>query len=210
MNFIILGPQGCGKGTQAAKIAEHYKIEHISTGDIFRDNIKNQTVLGKQIEELMGKGNLVPDKITNQIVKEKLEKTKNGFILDGYPRNIEQAKFLDKTTKIDIIIDLELKDEDAITRISSRRLCSKCGAGYNLISIKPKVKGVCDKCGGKLIQRDDDLPEAIKKRLLLYHEQTTPLKDYYRNEELLVEIDGAPGIEDVFKDIISEIEQNTD
>lgn len=208
MNIIILGPQGSGKGTQAGNIAKKYKLEHISTGDIFREHMKNKTELGKKIEEIMQSGNLVPDKITNQIVKEKLENTKKGFILDGYPRNIEQAKFLDKTAKIDFVIDLELTEEEAINRISSRRICSECGEGFNTIYIKPKIKGICDKCGGKLIQRDDDQPEAIKKRLKIYNEQTTPLKDYYRNEGLLIEIDGTPSIEVVFESIVSEIDNS--
>ncbi|MEM4259757.1 MAG: adenylate kinase [Candidatus Woesearchaeota archaeon] len=206
MNIIILGPQGSGKGTQAIRIAEKYGLHHISTGDIFRENIKNKTDLGKEIEEIMQSGNLVPDDITNQVIKERLEKTKNGFILDGYPRNIEQAKFLDKIAKIDFVIDLELSEEEAINRIASRRLCSKCGESYNVISIKPKVKGICDKCEGKLLQREDDKPEAIKKRLKIYNEQTTPLKDYYRNEGLLIEIDATQSIDEVFKSIINEID----
>jgi adenylate kinase len=208
MNLIMLGPQGSGKGTQAKKIAQKYGLIHISTGDIFRENIKNKTELGKKIEELINKGQLVSDNLTNQIVKETLSKMTEGYILDGYPRNIEQAKFLYKIAKIDMVIDLEISDDEAILRIASRRMCEKCKEGYNTISIKPKVEGVCDKCGGKLIQRDDDKPESVKRRLDAYHNLTTPLQDYYRNEGILIEVDGTPSIDEVFEDVVEEIENN--
>jgi adenylate kinase len=208
MNVIITGPQGSGKGTMAKKIAEKYGVQHISTGDIFRQHIKEETSLGQQIESIMKEGKLVPDSLTNAVVKETLSKIGEGYILDGYPRNLEQAKFLHKIAKLDLVLYLEITDEEAIRRIASRRTCNSCGAVYNVITQKPQKEGSCDKCQGRLVQRADDTPEAIKERLDTYHQHSTPLLDYYRNEGILIEIEGSGTVDAVFEEISAEIEDN--
>jgi adenylate kinase len=199
MNIIFLGAPGAGKGTQAEMVAKKYSIPTVSTGNIIRDAIRTGTEMGLKAREYTDKGHLVPDEVVIGIIEERLEKDdcKNGFILDGFPRTIPQAEALDRMgTKIDRVIDIEVDDETIIERMSSRRVCEKCGASYNLESKKPKVDGVCDNCGGKLVVRDDDKPETVKSRLEVYHKQTEPLKEYYEKKGVLRVVEGQQDIED--------------
>ena len=209
MKIIMLGAPGAGKGTQAKKIAEKYMIPHISTGDIFRANIKNGTELGKKAKTYMDKGLLVPDELVVDLVVDRVnqEDCTNGYVLDGFPRTIPQAEALDKALaamnqKMDYAIDVEVPDENIIHRMSGRRACVDCGATYHLVYAPTKVENVCDKCNGTLILRDDDKPETVKKRLDVYHEQTQPLIEYYTNSGILKEVDGTIDIEDVFGEIV--------
>lgn len=198
-NIILFGPQGSGKGTQASLIHKNFHIPHISTGDIFRENIKNETELGKKVQQIISEGHLVPDEITNEIVKDRLEKEdcQNGFVLDGFPRNLKQAEFLDSFIKIDLALEIWISDEEAVERIGLRRTCSECGSVYHLTHIVPKKEGICDKCGGELIIREDDQEGAIKKRLKTYHEQTEDIIDHYKQLKVYNRIDGMRSIEDV-------------
>jgi len=191
MNIIFLGAPGVGKGTYTSRVKDKYQIPHISTGDIFRENIKNSTELGKQAKNYIDKGQLVPDEITINMVKDRLSKNdiKNGYILDGFPRTIEQAEALSEFSKVDVVINFVAKDSVIIQRLSGRRICKKCQAIFHITNIKPKVDGVCDKCNGELYQRDDDKPKAIKHRLQVYEKQTTPLIDYYKEKGLLIQVD---------------------
>ena len=204
----MLGAPGAGKGTQAKKIAEKYSIPHISTGDIFRANIKNGTELGKKAKEYMDQGLLVPDELVVDLVVDRVGQpdADNGYVLDGFPRTIPQAEALDKALealgeKVDYAINVEVPDENIINRMSGRRACVACGATYHLVHIPPKTEGICDKCGKELILRDDDKPETVKKRLDVYHDQTQPLIDYYTNKGILKEVDGTVDMEIVFKNI---------
>ena len=210
MRIIMLGAPGAGKGTQAKKIAEKYNIPHISTGDIFRANIKNGTELGVKAKSYMDQGLLVPDELVVDLVDDRIQQddAKAGYFLDGFPRTIPQAESLDAALakmgqKIDYAIDVEVPDENIINRMSGRRACVKCGATYHLQYAKPKADGVCDVCGEQLILRDDDKPETVQKRLSVYHQQTQPLIDYYENQNALKEVDGTKDMEDVFADIVS-------
>ncbi|MAG39111.1 adenylate kinase [Candidatus Woesearchaeota archaeon] len=207
MKLIIFGPQGSGKGTQAEKIIKKHSITHISTGDIFRDNIKRKTKLGKKVEKMLKKGNMVPDDITNKIMKERLAKKdcEKGFILDGYPRTKEQAEFLDKLVKIDIAINLEISKEMVIKRISSRRICQKCGKNFNVLYKKSKKAGICDFCNDKLITRADDKKISIEKRLANYERETKPLIKFYEKKGILIKIDGEQNIDKVTSNIINSI-----
>lgn len=191
MRFIIFGPPGAGKGTYASQLGSKLKIPKISTGDIFREAIKQGTDLGKKVARFLNKGELVPDKIVIEILKERISKpdSENGFILDGYPRTIAQAKALDQTTKIDAIIRLIVPEWVIIERLSNRRTCRNCGAIYNLKYLKPKREGVCDRCGGELYQREDDQPEVIMERLKVYEAQTRALIDYYKGKVPFVDIE---------------------
>ena len=209
MKIIMLGAPGAGKGTQAKMIADKYGIPHISTGDIFRANIKNGTELGKKAKTYMDQGLLVPDELVVDLVADRIvqEDCKNGFVLDGFPRTIPQAEALDGAlkkldTKIDYALNIEVPDENIISRMSGRRACVSCGATYHLVHIPPKKEGVCDKCGASLILRDDDKPETVKKRLAVYHEQTQPLIDYYKAQGCLKEVDGTVDMGDVFAAIV--------
>ncbi|MBQ1901478.1 MAG: adenylate kinase [Lachnospiraceae bacterium] len=209
MKIIMLGAPGAGKGTQAKKIAEKYNIPHISTGDIFRANIKNNTELGKKAKEYMDQGLLVPDELTCDLVTDRIQKDdcSNGFILDGFPRTIPQAEALDKALKamgqsMDYAINVDVADDNIIDRMSGRRACLKCGATYHIVTIPPKSEGICDNCGSELVQREDDKPETVKKRLDVYHEQTQPLIDYYNNQGILRSVDGTKDFEGVFQDIV--------
>ena len=209
MKIIMLGAPGAGKGTQAKQIAAKYQIPHISTGDIFRANIKNGTELGKKAKTYMDQGALVPDELTCDLVMDRIQQDdcKNGFILDGFPRTIPQAEALDAALgkineKMDYAIDVDVPDENIVNRMSGRRACLNCGATYHLISIPPKVEGICDVCGEKLILRDDDKPETVKNRLSVYHEQTQPLIDFYAKKNVLAEVDGTKDMEEVFEDIV--------
>ena len=208
MKIIMLGAPGAGKGTQAKQIASKYSIPHISTGDIFRANIKNGTELGKKAKEYMDQGLLVPDELTCDLVMDRIaqDDAKNGFVLDGFPRTIPQAEALDAAlTKIgqamDYAIDVDVPDENIINRMSGRRACLNCGATYHIVSIPPKKEGICDSCGNELVLRDDDKPETVKKRLDVYHDQTQPLIDYYNGKGILKSVDGTQPMEKVFEDI---------
>ncbi|MBW3015074.1 adenylate kinase [Candidatus Woesearchaeota archaeon] len=203
MKIIFLGKPGSGKGTQAKKLANHLKIPHISTGQMFRFAYQDKTTLGiKAHDEYWGKGKLVPDDITNKLIEERLIKCKNGFILDGYPRTVNQAEFLKKLGhEIDLVIDLDVPDEVVIDRISGRRTCPRCGTNYNILtSPKPKQEGMCDKCNVELYQRDDQKPEVVKIRLKEYKDLTKPLKEFYKDKIKLV--DGNKDIDSIFKDIL--------
>ncbi|MCI7740234.1 MAG: adenylate kinase [Lachnospiraceae bacterium] len=210
MRIIMLGAPGAGKGTQAKKIAEKYNIPHISTGDIFRANIKNGTELGVKAKSYMDQGLLVPDELVVDLVADRIQQddAKAGYVLDGFPRTIPQAESLDAALakmgqKIDYAVDVEVPDENIVNRMSGRRACVKCGATYHLQYAKPKAEGVCDVCGEQLILRDDDKPETVQKRLGVYHQQTQPLIDYYENQNVLKEVDGTKDMEEVFADIVS-------
>ena len=191
MRFIIFGPPGAGKGTYAYMLASKLEIAKISTGDIIREEIKGNTDLGKRIVDFVTRGKLVPDEIVIAVLKEEIDKpsSRKGFILDGYPRTIEQAKALDKIEKIDAVIRLVVPEWVIIERLSNRRTCKNCGAIYNVKYLKPKKLGICDTCGGELYQREDDKPEVIKERLRVYEAQTQPLINYYRNEVQFVNIE---------------------
>ncbi len=209
MKIIMLGAPGAGKGTQAKKIADKYQIPHISTGDIFRANIKNGTELGKKAKTYMDQGLLVPDELVVDLVVDRLaqDDCANGCVLDGFPRTIPQAESLDaalgaKGEAIDYAIDVDVPDENIINRMSGRRACVACGATYHIVHIPTKVEGICDRCGEKLILRDDDKPETVKKRLDVYHVQTQPLIDYYTTKNVLKSVDGTQDMEDVFKAIV--------
>ena len=210
MKIIMLGAPGAGKGTQADKICAKYNIPHISTGDIFRVNIKNNTELGQKAKSYMDKGELVPDELVVDLVVDRIkaDDCTNGYVLDGFPRTIPQAEALDAALaaindKVDYAINVEVPDENIINRMSGRRACVACGATYHIVHIPTKVEGVCDKCGAELILRDDDKPETVKNRLNVYHEQTQPLIDYYTAKNVLHEVDGTKAMEDVFSSIVS-------
>ena len=210
MKIIMLGAPGAGKGTQAKMIAEKFNIPHISTGDIFRANIKNGTELGKKAKEFMDKGQLVPDELTVEILLDRVanEDCKNGYVLDGFPRTIPQADVLDKELtklgdKVDFAINVDVPDENIVRRMSGRRACLKCGATYHIEHIPPKQEGICDKCGSELVQRDDDKPETVQNRLSVYHEQTQPLIDYYNKKNILKSVDGTKDMQEVFSDIVN-------
>lgn len=208
MKIIMLGAPGAGKGTQAKKIAAKYSVPHISTGDIFRANIKNGTELGKKAKTYMDQGLLVPDELVVDLVVDRVnqEDCANGYVLDGFPRTIPQAEALTKALenlgqKVDYAIDVDVPDENIVHRMSGRRACVGCGATYHLQYAPTKVEGICDTCGAELILRDDDKPETVQKRLNVYHEQTQPLIDYYTNAGILRTVDGTIDIEDVFRAI---------
>ena len=210
----MLGAPGAGKGTQAKLIAEKYGIPHVSTGDIFRANIKEGTDLGKEAKEYMDKGQLVPDDLTVRILLDRVSKEdcKDGYVLDGFPRTIPQAEVLDTEVaklgeSIDFAIDVDVPDENIIRRMGGRRACLKCGATYHVEHIPPKQEGVCDKCGSELVLRDDDKPETVKKRLEVYHKQTQPLIDYYSKQNILRTVDGTQDMNDVFADIVKLLEE---
>jgi len=209
MRLIMLGAPGAGKGTQAKVIADKYKIPHISTGDIFRSNIKNETPLGIKAKSFMDKGLLVPDELVLELIADRLTKEdcKNGFVLDGFPRTIPQAKSLDETldkmnTKIDYAINVEVPDENIVRRMSGRRACVSCGATYHIKYNPPVNENVCNTCNGELMLRDDDKEETVLKRLSVYHEQTAPLIQYYSDKNVLVTVDGTKDIDKVTDDII--------
>ena len=209
MKIIMLGAPGAGKGTQAKQIADKYQIPHISTGDIFRANIKNGTELGKKAKEYMDQGALVPDELTCDLVMDRIKQDdcKNGFVLDGFPRTIPQAEALDNALKgigekMDYAINVDVPDENIVNRMGGRRACLNCGATYHVVSIPTKVEGICDRCGSEVVLRDDDKPETVQKRLTVYHEQTQPLIDYYKNQGILKSVDGTVPMESVFSAIV--------
>ena len=209
MKIVMLGAPGAGKGTQAKMIAAKYQIPHISTGDIFRANIKNGTELGKKAKSYMDQGLLVPDELTVDLVIDRLaqDDCKNGYILDGFPRTIPQAEALDAALaklgeKMDYAIDVDVPDENIVSRMSGRRACTGCGATYHIVYNPSKKGEYCEVCGEKLILRDDDKPETVQKRLNVYHEQTQPLIDYYTKQSILRTVDGTQDMNDVFAEIV--------
>ena len=209
MKLVLIGAPAAGKGTQAARLVNHYGIAHISTGDIFRANIKNETELGKKAKSYMDQGLLVPDELVVDLVVDRVkqEDCANGYVLDGFPRTIPQAEALDKALevfgdKVDYAINVDVPDENIVKRMSGRRACVGCGATYHIVYAPTKVENVCDGCQGELILREDDKPETVQKRLDVYHKQTQPLIDYYANKKVLVDVDGTQDIEDVFAAIV--------
>ena len=212
MKIIMLGPPGSGKGTYSKKLSPLLGVPHISTGDIFREHIKNRTEIGMKVKDNIDAGKLVADDIVMDVVKERLsrEDAKKGFIFDGFPRTIVQAQEFDKLLKVDVVINLNVPEEIVIKRLSSRRQCRKCGAIFNVLTLKPKTEGICDKCGGELYQRDDDKEDVIRSRLEVYRKQTQPLIDYYKDKGLILDIvnnklDTPP--EEVLEKIMEELKK---
>jgi len=213
VNLVLLGAPGAGKGTQAKMLAGKYGILHISTGDILRENVSSNTELGQKAKEYMDKGELVPDSLLIDIIRDRLSRpdTDNGFLLDGYPRTIPQAEALDDIfgqlgKRLDIVIDIEVPDKELVARLAGRRMC-KCGASYHVTFNPPKEDGICDVCGGELYQRDDDTESSVKTRLVAYYNQTHPLIDYYTGKGLLRTVSGTGGIEDISTEIIVVIDK---
>lgn len=213
MKIVMLGAPGAGKGTQAAMVAEKYGIPHISTGDIFRANIQNNTALGMEAKKYMDQGLLVPDELTVKILLDRVagEDCRGGYVLDGFPRTIPQAEVLDEALakqgeKIDYAVDVDVPDENIVKRMSGRRACLKCGATYHIEHIPPKKEGVCDHCGEELVLRDDDRQETVMNRLKVYHEQTQPLIQYYTQKGVLKVVDGTKEMKDVFRMIVDILE----
>lgn len=209
MKIIMLGAPGAGKGTQAIKIADKYGIPHISTGDLFRSNIGNNTELGREAKKYMDAGKLVPDELTVRMLFDRVsnEDCKNGYVLDGFPRTIAQAEVLEEEVgkrddRIDFAINVDVPDDHIIRRMSGRRACPKCGATYHIEHVPPKKEGICDSCGEQLILRNDDAPETVQKRLNVYHEQTQPLIDFYDKRKILRTVDGTKDLQDVFQEIV--------
>ena len=213
MRIIMLGAPGAGKGTQAAKICDHYGIPHISTGDIFRANIKGGTELGKKAKSYMDAGQLVPDELVCDLVADRIaqEDCAKGYVLDGFPRTIVQAEALDAAVeklgyKMDAAVNVDVPDDAIVSRMGGRRACVKCGATYHIVNLPPKTEGICDNCGSELILRDDDKPETVKTRLDVYHAQTQPLIAYYEKAGILKTVDGTKDADDVFADIRKALE----
>lgn len=213
MKIVMLGAPGAGKGTQAAMVAEKYGIPHISTGDIFRANIQNNTALGMEAKKYMDQGLLVPDELTVKILLDRVagEDCRGGYVLDGFPRTIPQAEVLDEALakqgeKIDYAVDVDVPDENIVKRMSGRRACLKCGATYHIEHIPPKKEGVCDHCGEELVLRDDDRQETVMNRLKVYHEQTQSLIQYYTQKGVLKVVDGTKEMKDVFQMIVDILE----
>ena len=211
MKIIMLGAPGAGKGTQAKMLADKYQIPHISTGDIFRANIKEGTELGRKAKEYMDAGGLVPDELTVDLVIDRIsrEDCSGGYILDGFPRTLNQAEKLTEALadsgNIDQAVNVDVPDEAIVVRMSGRRVCPSCGASYHIVNIPTKVEGICDRCGAEVIQRADDSAETVKKRLDVYHEQTQPLIDYYKSLDREIDIDGTRTMEQVFADIVAKL-----
>ena len=216
MKIVMLGAPGAGKGTQALRIAEQYGIPHISSGDIFRKNLKEGTELGLKAKAYMDEGLLVPDELTTDLVISRLheEDCENGYVLDGFPRTLPQARALSEKleaegARIDFALDIEVTDEEIVSRVSGRRICPKCGAGFHTLYNKPQIDGICDICGAELKMRDDDRPETVLRRLEVYHAETEPLIGYYREKGILRTVDGSQSIDQVFEDslrVLSDME----
>ncbi|MBU5272370.1 adenylate kinase [Staphylococcus caprae] len=209
MNIILMGLPGAGKGTQASEIVKKFPIPHISTGDMFRKAIKDETDLGKEAKSYMDRGELVPDEVTVGIVKERISEddAKKGFLLDGFPRTIEQAEALNNIMseldrEIDAVINIEVPEEELMNRLTGRRICEKCGTTYHLVFNPPKVEGICDIDGGKLYQREDDNPETVSNRLSVNVKQSKPILEYYDEKGILKNIDGSKEIDEVTNDVI--------
>ncbi len=215
MKIVMLGAPGAGKGTQAIKIADKYDIPHISTGDIFRANIKGGTELGQKAKSYIDKGELVPDEVTIGMLLDRIaqDDCKNGYVLDGFPRTIPQAESLTEALKsqgdkIDFALNIDVPDEAIIERMSGRRACPKCGATYHIVYAAPKTENICDKCGTELIIRSDDKPETVKDRLNVYHQQTEPLIAYYKAAGVLREVNGTQELPKVFEDVVAILSEN--
>ena len=215
MKIVMLGAPGAGKGTQAIKIADKYDIPHISTGDIFRANIKGGTELGQKAKSYIDKGELVPDEVTIGMLLDRIaqDDCKNGYVLDGFPRTIPQAESLTEALKsqgdrIDFALNIDVPDEAIIKRMSGRRACPKCGATYHIVYAAPKTENICDKRGTELIIRSDDKPETVKDRLNVYHQQTEPLIAYYKTAGVLREVDGTQELPKVFEDVVAILSEN--
>lgn len=198
-NMVFLGPQGSGKGTVIGKIKDRFGVPHISTGDMFREALKHGTEFGKKAQEYMNRGELVPDDVTCGMVQERIARDDcvNGFMLDGFPRNLRQAEALSGITRIDTAVLIDVPEEVSLERLSGRRQCRECSTIFHLKFVPPKREGICDKCGGELYQRDDDKPEAIKERLAIYRSETMPIADYYEKAGILVTVDGSGTPDDV-------------
>ena len=208
MRIVIIGAPGAGKGTQAVKLCEHFRIPHLSTGDIFRVNIKSGTELGLKVKEIINQGRLVPDEITMEIVEDRLKQDdcKFGFLMDGFPRTVRQADFFDKLlqniqTKLDCAVNLIVLDNVILERMSGRRVCENCSASFHVTKIPPLIVGFCDKCSGKLIQRDDDKPSTVKQRLDVYHAQTEAIIEYYRAKGILADIESKDTVEETTNEV---------
>ena len=213
MNLVLLGPPGAGKGTQAERIISKYHIPHISTGDIFRENIKQGTPLGQKAQSYISKGELVPDSVVIEIALDRLERDdcRDGFLLDGFPRTVQQAEALDrylteKGSRLDYVLDIQVDKEILVDRLTTRRVCRDCGATYNIKGMPPQKEGICDKCGGELYQRADDNAETVNNRIDVYKKQTKPLLDYYEKAGCIVHLDGAAGLTKLFEKIVSVLE----
>ncbi len=213
MKIVMLGAPGAGKGTQAKRLASKYGIPHISTGDIFRANIKNGTELGKKAKVYMDQGLLVPDELVVDLVIDRFKEPdcEKGYVLDGFPRTIPQAKALDEALAknndaLEYAIDVDVPDENIIRRMSGRRACIGCGATYHVVTIPPKKEGICDNCGAELVLREDDKPETVEKRLKVYHDQTQPLIDYYQGKGILRSVDGTRDMDVIFDEIVGIVE----
>jgi adenylate kinase len=214
MNLVFLGPPGSGKGTQAVRVARELNLVHISTGDLLREAVANKTELGQKVEEIMGQGKLVPDEMVISLIGQKIQDITNGrgFILDGFPRNLPQAESLklmfEHTGRhIDKAILLSVSDEEVVRRLSGRKNCPDCNAGYNYPSNMPKQEGICDNCGGKLVRRGDDDESVVRNRLVVYHDETQPIEDFYRNESILKEIDGEKTPDEVYQEILTAVKE---
>ena len=211
MQLVIFGPPGVGKGTLSDMLSAKYKIPHISTGDIFRNEIKSGN---SELIQYVEKGLLVPDIVVNKVVEKGLKQdSKNGFLLDGYPRTIDQAEFLENVLwklkkKVDLVLNLVASEEQIVNRLAARRNCSKCGALYNIITMKPKKKDVCDKCNSVLVQRKDDDPDTVKKRVQVYNQETAPLTEYYKKKKIIVNVDASKKPKEVFNASIRIIEEH--
>ena len=210
MQLVVFGPPGVGKGTLSDLLSNKYKIPHISTGDIFRNEINSGNT---ELTQYVERGLLVPDSVVNRIVEKALRQDdcKNGFMLDGYPRTIDQAEFLENVLwklrkKLDIVLNLVATEDTIIERLTQRRMCVKCGALFNLVTMKPKKKNVCDTCGSSLIQRKDDEPETIRKRIHVYNQETSPLADYYKKKKLLIDVDASKKPKEIFNDVVNVID----
>lgn len=201
--YIIMGPQGCGKGTQAKLLARDYDLVHISVGDVFRWHVQNHTKLGAKVKRIVAQGELVPDDLVGSVIAERLDTHdwNYGFVLDGFPRNGIQALFFLERYDVDAVIHIDVRDEVVLDRVLARRLCSNCGLDYNLIFHRPKAPDVCDVCHGRLVPRPDDTPEAIRARLADYHDKTKPILDLFRRKELVVAVDGARSVEAIQADL---------
>jgi adenylate kinase len=206
-NFVFLGPQGSGKGTVIGKIKDKYGVPHISTGDMFREALKEGTEFGKKAQEFMNRGELVPDDVTCGMVNERIirDDCLNGFMLDGYPRNLKQAEALSKITTISTAVLLDVPEEVSLERLSGRRQCRECGSIFHLMFVPPQVAGVCDKCSGELYQRDDDKPEAIMERLAIYRDETMPMVGYYEDAGVLIKVDGSGRPDEVVTQILEKL-----
>lgn len=214
MNIVLMGPPGAGKGTQAERIAKKFELLHISTGDMFREAVKEGTTMGKKAKEYMDKGTLVPDEIVVGIVKERLSKPDcaGGVLLDGFPRTVEQAEALDEVMRelgmdLDAVLSIDVDEEELVTRLTGRRVCSNCGTTYHIKFNPPKVRNICDHCGGELYQRGDDTVETVKERLDVYKKQTFPLIEYYQRKGLFISVDGNKDIDQVFEEVSSRLQE---